>query len=50
MKEIHYADNLMLLGKSWEEVEERYSRWKKAIEETGIKVNIKQKPFLLVRE
>ena len=40
LKEILYADDFMLLGNSWEEVEERYSRLKKAFKEKALKVNV----------
>ena len=40
VKEILYADDLVLLGESWEEVESRYCRWKKALKNKGMKVNI----------
>ena len=32
VKEILYADDLVLLGDSWKEVESRYTRWKNSIE------------------
>ena len=37
-----YADDLVLLGDSWKEVEKRYTRWKKAITEKSLKVNVKK--------
>ena len=47
VKEILYADDLVLLGDGWQEVEERYARWKKALEEKGLKVNVgKTKAFV----
>jgi hypothetical protein len=46
VKEFLYADDLVLLGDSWQEVEERYARWKKALEGKGLKVNVnKTKAF-----
>jgi len=35
MKEILCADDLVLLGDDWKEVESRYSKWKKVISEKG---------------
>ena len=35
VKELLYADDLILLGNSWEEVESRYARWKKALKNHG---------------
>jgi len=40
VKELLYADDLVLLGDSWQEVRERYARWKKALEAKGLKVNV----------
>ena len=40
MKEFLYADDLVIMGDSWEEVEERYVRWKGALESRGLKVNV----------
>ena len=46
LKEFLYADDLVLLGNSWIEVEERYSRRKTAMEEKGLRVNVgKTKAF-----
>ena len=51
LKEILYADDLVLLGDSWEEVEESYSRLKKAFEVKRLKVNLsKTKAFFTGRE
>ena len=33
IKELLYVDHLVLLGYSWEKVEMRYARWKKAMTE-----------------
>jgi len=38
--EILYADDLILLGDDWTELENRYSRWKRAIKEKGMKANV----------
>ena len=40
MKELLYADDLILLGNSWEEVESRYARRKKALKIHGLKINV----------
>ena len=32
-KKLFYADDLALIGDSWEKVEMRYARWKKAMTE-----------------
>ena len=40
VKELLYADDLILLGNSWEEVESRYDRWKKAPKNHGLKINV----------
>jgi len=39
VKEILYAVDLVLLADDWTEVENRYSRWKRAMKEKGMKVN-----------
>ena len=35
-----YADDLVLLGESWEEVSAKYVAWKSALESKGLKVNV----------
>lgn len=45
-KEFLYADDLVLIGESWTEVEERYAKWKIALKEKGLKINVsKTKAF-----
>ena len=45
-KEYLYADDLVLLGDCWSEVERRYSKWKKALQEKGLKISVnKTKAF-----
>jgi len=39
VNEILYADDLVLLGNDWTEVENRYFGWKRAMKEKGMKVN-----------
>ena len=46
VKEILYADDLVLVGDNWKEVESRYTRWKKALQDEGMKINVnKTKAF-----
>ena len=46
VKEMLYADDIVLVGDNWEEVESRYTRWKKALQEKGMKINVnKTKAF-----
>ena len=40
MKEFLYADDLVIMGDSWEEVEEKFVRWKGTLESKGLKVNV----------
>jgi len=49
VKEILYADELVLLGDDRTEVENMYSEWKRAMKEKGMKVNVcKTKAFCTV--
>ena len=46
VKEMLYADDIVLVGDNREEVESRYTRWKKALQEKGMKINVnKTKAF-----
>ena len=47
VKEMLYADDIVLVGDNWEEVESRYTRWKKALaQQKGMKINVnKTKAF-----
>ena len=46
VKEMLYADDIALVGDNWEDVESRYTRWKKALQEKGMKINVnKTKAF-----
>ena len=38
--EMLYVDDIVLVGDNWEEVEYRYTRWKKALQEKGIKIHV----------
>ena len=38
-KEFLYADRLVLVEDNWKEAEEKYSKWKKALESKWLKVN-----------
>ena len=40
VKELLYADDMILLGNSSEEVESSYARWKKALKIHGLKINV----------
>ena len=48
LKEFLNADDLVLLGDNWEEVEMRYARWKKAVTKKGLKVNVKKLRFFVL--
>ena len=41
-KSFLYADDIVLLGESWEEVGNRYREWKEALEGKGLKVNVQK--------
>ena len=50
VKEMLYADDIVLGGDNWEEIESRYIRWKKALQEKGMKINVnKTKAFYIRR-
>ena len=40
MREFLYADDVVILGDSWEDVGEKYVRWKEALESKGLKVSV----------
>ena len=40
LREFLYADDLVLIGDSWEEVAGKYVSWKSALESKGLKVNV----------
>ena len=40
LMELLYADNIVLCGDSLNEVMDKYGRWKKAVEEKGLRVNV----------
>ena len=40
MREFLYADDAVIVGDSWEDVGEKYVRWKEALESKGLKVNV----------
>ena len=51
VKEMLYADDIALVGDKREEVESRYTRWKKALQEKGMKINVnKTKAFYTRRK
>ena len=46
VKELLYADDLVLDGDNWKEVASRYTRWKKALQDKEVKINVnKTKAF-----
>ena len=46
VKEMRLADDLVLVGDNWKEVESRYTRWKKALQDKGMKISVnKTKAF-----
>ncbi len=51
LKELLYADNLVLMAESEEEAEEKFSAWKREMERRGMRVNIeKTKVVMSVEE
>ena len=40
VQEMMYANDIVVVGDNWEEVESRYTRWKKALQDKGIKINV----------
>jgi len=42
LREFLYADDLAILGNSWEDISQKYARWKEALESRGLKANIKK--------
>ena len=40
MKQILYADNLVLMGETMEELRENFDEWREAFESKGIRVNL----------
>ena len=42
MNEIFYADDLVLMSESMENLKEKFLRWKEAFESKGLKVNLKK--------
>jgi len=42
MRKFLYADDLAILGNNWEDVSQKYARWKVALKSRGLKVNIKK--------
>ena len=41
--ELLYADDLVLMAESLEELEEKLMKWKAAMESKGLKVNVKKR-------
>ena len=42
LKELHYTDDQVLLGDTWEEIKMRYAQWKKPVMENALRVNVKR--------
>ena len=40
LNEILYADDLVLMSESLEDLRERFQRWRSALEDKGLKVNV----------
>jgi len=49
MREFLYADDLAILGNSWENVSQKYAGWKGALESRVLKVNIKKTKAMKIR-
>jgi len=45
-----FADDLTILGSSWENVSKKYGRWKEALESRDLKVNINYTTAIKVSE
>ena len=51
MKEVLYADDLVLMSETMESLKERFLKWKSALERKGLKVNFeKTKVMVCVSE
>ena len=48
MKEVLYADNLVLISETMEGLKERFLKWRSALESKGLKVNIKTTKVMCV--
>ena len=42
MREFLYADDLVIIGNSWKDIERRHINWKEALESKGLKVNVEK--------
>lgn len=40
MREVLYADDLVIIGDDWEDVKTKYEKWKYALESRGLKINV----------
>ena len=50
VKEMLYADDIVLVGDNWEEVESRYTQWKKTLREKGMKINVNKTKLSIQEE
>ena len=49
MNEILYADDLVLMSESIENLKEKFLKWKEAFESNGLKVNLKKTKVMVSR-
>ena len=47
INEILYADDLVLIGETMNDLKERFWKWKKALESKGLKINIKKTKMMI---
>ena len=47
LKEISYADDLVLMSENLEDLRERFQRWRGALESKGMKVNIRKTKMMV---
>ena len=48
LKELLYADDLLLMGESMGETEEKYKKWKNALHGKGLKINVSKTKVIIV--
>ena len=47
MKQILYADDLVLMGKTMEELREDFQKWREAFESKGMRVNLEETKLMV---
>ena len=47
MKQILYADDLVLMGETMEELRENFDEWREAFERKGMRVNLGKKKLMV---